>query len=354
MIENIRIRNFRGIRDCSLSGMKQINLFLGRNNCGKSSVLDALFLFSGATNPRLPLTINWARNYMNQSPESLKMNFYGLNAESVISLSGQYKATRRDVEISYKETFSPTLSMPTAKDIHPKDEKIYSLNLKTRITPIADSSQIKEYDTSIQLEKVIGKTAQVKDADSSYKEELSCRYITANEPNSNSLKQFATLLEDKQENFVFDMLRKVEPRLKDIVSTDDGLLADVGMEKRIPIQFLGDGIRRLLSVVLHIHESKNGILLIDEVDNGLHYSAMSVLWETILETAVQTGTQVFVTTHSLESLKGLASVLDANGSKYQDMVSVFKLIKRPTDELIGLKYDYEQFDYSIKQEMEMR
>lgn len=97
MIENIHIKNFRGIKDCFISGIKQINLFFGRNNCGKSSVLDALFLFSAANNPRYPLTINWSRNYLNRGPESLKMNFYRLNTDSNIVFNGKYGTNIRNV-----------------------------------------------------------------------------------------------------------------------------------------------------------------------------------------------------------------------------------------------------------------
>ena len=353
MIENIHIKNFRGIKDCFISGIKQINLFFGRNNCGKSSVLDALFLFSAANNPRYPLTINWSRNYLNRGPESLKMNFYRLNTDSNIVFNGKYGTNIRNVEIEYEETLSPVLTIPTNPGTSNVNDKIYSLNLNTEISSTEDnSSQKKEYHTSIRFE---GKTkATVTGIDSSYKEELECVYITANEPFHNNVELFATLLENKQENFVFDMLRKVEPNLKDIVSANGELLADIGMEKRIPIQLLGDGIRKLLSVILHIYGSKKKVLLIDEVDNGLHYSAMPTLWTAILEVAKITDTQIFVTTHNLDSIKELANVLEEKGNEYQEMISAFKLIKRNTDELIALNYDYEKFDYSIKQEMEMR
>lgn len=234
------------------------------------------------------------------------------------------------------------MTIPTNPGTSNVNDKIYSLNLNTEISSTEDnSSQKKEYHTSIRFE---GKTkATVTGIDSSYKEELECVYITANEPFHNNVELFATLLENKQENFVFDMLRKVEPNLKDIVSANGELLADIGMEKRIPIQLLGDGIRKLLSVILHIYGSKKKVLLIDEVDNGLHYSAMPTLWTAILEVAKITDTQIFVTTHNLDSIKGLANVLEEKGNEYQEMISAFKLIKRNTDELIALNYDYEKY-----------
>ncbi|WP_455131716.1 AAA family ATPase, partial [Prevotella sp.] len=37
-IKDITIRNYRGIRYAEVSGMARVNVFLGNNNCGKSSV----------------------------------------------------------------------------------------------------------------------------------------------------------------------------------------------------------------------------------------------------------------------------------------------------------------------------
>ena len=59
MFERIKINNFRGVRSAEISGMRCVNLFWGKNNCGKSTLLDSLFLISGLSNPQLPLTINF-------------------------------------------------------------------------------------------------------------------------------------------------------------------------------------------------------------------------------------------------------------------------------------------------------
>lgn len=64
----IDISSFRGIRQAHIEGLRLVNLFFGKNNCGKSSVLDAVFLISGLSNPKLPFnttfsatTAGWAR-----------------------------------------------------------------------------------------------------------------------------------------------------------------------------------------------------------------------------------------------------------------------------------------------------
>lgn len=53
MFKTIEIEWFRGIKHSKVEGLKQLNLFFGKNNCGKSSLLDAVFLISGLSNPKL-------------------------------------------------------------------------------------------------------------------------------------------------------------------------------------------------------------------------------------------------------------------------------------------------------------
>ena len=118
MINEFNIQNFRGIQAFHVTDLGQVNLLLGYNNCGKSSVLDALFLFSGATNPRLSISVNWPRHYMSSlADEMLKLNFYGLNPVFPIRLSGGYGSPEktRELTISYQERESEIMNLPTAR-----------------------------------------------------------------------------------------------------------------------------------------------------------------------------------------------------------------------------------------------
>ena len=118
---------------------------------------------------------------------------------------------------------------------------------------------------------------------------------------------------------------------------------------------MGDGVRKLVSIILSIYRCRNGILLIDEIDNGFHYSVMSQMWKAVFMSAALNNTQVFITTHNIESMKEMISMLkhDENSS-YRNMLSAYKLIKDNTDKVSGVKYQYEQMGYSIEQEMEIR
>ncbi len=87
MFKSLEIRNLRGIKSANIEGLSQINLFFGKNNCGKSTVLEALFLISGQSNPTLPLSINSMRNYSKFAEEDLNIEFYNLDPRNKISIS---------------------------------------------------------------------------------------------------------------------------------------------------------------------------------------------------------------------------------------------------------------------------
>lgn len=345
MIENIKINNFRGIKELTIENLGQINIILGKNNCGKTSLLDAILLLSGATNPRLPITINWARNYSNMSDEMFRINFYGLEPKNKIRLSGKYNHSKeRNLTISYREERSEIIGKENdTLDIH------YYLNLEAEISG-------KKYHTELKYPGNDTTSASVSDIkDEEYTEELKTFYISSSDPFNNNKQLFTNLLLDKQEHAIIESLRTIEPNLKDIIVANDNLYADIGLEKRIPIQVLGDGIRKIISILINIYQAKDGgVLLIDEIDNGLHYQSMPTLWKTILWMANKYDVQIFATTNNIESLQALNKVLSNDYTESKDHIMCYSLRHMNTDELKAYNYPYDKFNYVINQEIEIR
>ncbi len=80
----------------------------------------------------------------------------------------------------------------------------------------------------------------------------------------------------------------------------------------MPIGSLGDGVWRMLAIAISLAVSQNGILLIDEIDTGLHYSVLEKLWHMVMKTAKDLNVQVFATTHSYDCITSLASICHAD------------------------------------------
>jgi len=73
----------------------------------------------------------------------------------------------------------------------------------------------------------------------------------------------------------------------------------------VPIGSLGEGTARMLSIALNLAVSKGGYLIADEIDTGLHYSVMVDMWRLVIRTARRLDVQVFATTHSLDCVNAL-------------------------------------------------
>lgn len=347
MIENINIKNFRGIKELQIDKLGKINIILGNNNSGKTSVLDAILLFCGATNPKLSININWIRRYSKISNEMFYLNFYGMNPQNHIVLSGKYNCTKeRTLNISCVEEDTDSITEKNANTI----EKHLYLNFEADICG-------KVYKTKL---KYPGKTPDAASITylkkSQYTEELLCLYLPSSDPYNNNVNLFSELLLDKQEKAIISSLREIEPNLKDIIVVNDNLYADLGQEKRIPIQVLGDGIRKIISILINIYKVKNGgILLIDEIDNGLHYKSMPTLWKSILSMAHKYDVQIFATTHNIDSLRALNNTLsESDYADMQELSHIYTLRKNSSGKMMAFMNEYSQFNHLINIETEIR
>lgn len=343
MFKKIEIKRFRGIKDAVIGDFKRVNLFFGRNNCGKSSLLDALFLATGLSNPLLPINVNVMRGYNKTRLKDLELNFYNLDSAQPIHICVENKE-KRNIEISLFENNKRDVSFDTNTiDIHSNViEGEYGLKFNFEINDESFESELR-FDLST--------TTNTIDFPKKYVESLRCIYLTPKYDFNTSIQGLENILKNKDEDFIIEGLRFIEPRVKDFIFTEEGIFVDIGLEKRIPINMMGDGVRKIVSLLTVIYDCKDGIVLIDEISNGFHYSVMSNLWNVIIKAAIKNNTQLFITTHDYDSIKGLR---DTALNTYDENVATFKLLRTSDDELKALHYSLESVDYSINQEIEIR
>lgn len=342
MFKKIEIKRFRGIKYASIDELKQVNLFLGKNNCGKSSLLDALFLATGLSNPLLPINVNVMRGYDKTRLKDLKLNFYNLDSAQPIHICVENEE-KRNIKIRLFENNKKDVSFDKNNiDIHSNViEGEYGLRVNFEINDESFESKLR-FDVS---------TKTTIDLPNQYEESLKCIYLNPKYDFNTSIQGLNNILKNKDEDFIVDGLRFIEPRVKDFIFTEEGIFVDIGIEKRIPINMMGDGVRKIVSLLTVIYDCKDGIVLIDEISNGFHYSVMSNLWNVIIKAAIKNNTQLFITTHDYDSIKGLR---DTALNIYDENVATFKLLRTSDDELKALHYSLESVDYSINQEIEIR
>ena len=141
------------------------------------------------------------------------------------------------------------------------------------------------------------------------KEGIKIGYIHPKEGIHEIIQIIGDLKIKKELEGIVSVMKKIEPRIESIeIGAGNLIYADIGLKELSPVNIMGDGLIRTMSVLAHIGRVKGGVLLIDEIENGLHYSSMKNLWHGIIETTKKYDVQVIATTHSYECIEYLADI----------------------------------------------
>lgn len=344
MIDSVEINNFRGIHHSKIDNLAQVNLFFGKNNCGKSSLLESLFLVCGQSNPLLPASINAMRTYTRMTETDICYFFYSMDPSNPIEIITRGSQERRLDILSFRETTEANINV-----ISTEIPQSYGLQMKY-------STEDGEYSSSVQYD--ISQSNQIKQTskvDASYVENIKCVYLSPRYDSTASMEGLNNIYLNKDEAFLSDALNILEPDAKDPIFMENVMLVDVGLPQRIPINLMGDGIRKIVSFLTSIYSCRGGVVLIDELSNGFHHSVMKSMWDVVIRAAIRNDVQIFATTHDEDSIRGFQQaaqgVLDGNG---KEVATGFKLQRVANDELKSYRYSVEQLGYAIEQEMEVR
>lgn len=328
MYSSLRIERLRGFRELFVHDLCRINLFVGRNNSGKSTVLEGVFLLGGAVNSETPSTLVQLRGQRigGASPDAVwRPLFHRLDPTQAIRIEGTRhgEAGPRRLEIE---------AVSTSRFVEPPDsdegggtgfawggDEFVIGGLRLRYRP-ADGGE----PVNVVASDPAGGGAEMpreKRADFVRTTLIASRGHSGHIRNAN---QFSYLLRTKREEHVLRAVRIVEPRLQRIaVLNETGMPAvyvDLGLDVLVPLAACGDGFQRLFSLAVELTAVRGGVLLIDEIDNGLHYSVLPALWKMLGEICTVGCIQIFATTHSDELLR---SALEA----FRDEPSVLGLFR---------------------------
>ncbi|UCH93824.1 MAG: AAA family ATPase [Candidatus Aminicenantes bacterium] len=359
MYKKIKIENFRGISQLQFKDLKQFNLIVGKNNSCKTTVLESIFLLTGPTNPDIPIRINSFRGFHLINDYSWSLIFYKLDIQLSSKLYGEVinPKEKRDLTIRpLKETAILKPQDPRKHNGHivvnsshtaPVD-RVNGLSFEYSIKK-GNSKETLKFHSDIRRN---GKDLQ-KNLPNNYKNSLNGIFIYPNYGFGDNTRRFNDIQIKKQEKRILRILQKIEPGIKDLsVGSDDILYCDVGFNELVPVNIVGEGINRLLSIVLAIYEASNGVVLIDEVENGFHYSALEFLWEAIFESAREFNVQVFATTHSFENIKSYSSAYEKLGNK-KDNMRLYRLEKEE-ERLELISIDHEMLKITLENGLEIR
>ena len=297
-LKELEITKFRGIQHLHIDELGKVNVFIGSNNVGKSTLLEATFMLASMANPLLPSQVNVLREAQRADLAHIKylFNKAKINDHPIIEGSTSENLHKR-VEIT-------TIGAKASN----KDENIIDLSA-TDNTPISGIELIcddgaQQYTTKLTNDNgKLSITSTIQYIDGRFRSVL----ISSNSKEGNVLESYSELVRRQLKDAIIKALRNFDARITNIEALSDGLyLQFEGMDELLPLTMAGDGVRRYLGIVSHVIDPTTDIVLIDEIENGLHYSAYSKLWESLILSALSNNVQLFVTTHSKETLRCLA------------------------------------------------
>lgn len=125
------------------------------------------------------------------------------------------------------------------------------------------------------------------------------------------------------------ILRSVDSRVKsvrlDSSASFPSIAVDLGLSERLPLAQAGQGLYRLVAILSEILSGKAKLFLVDEIENGLHYTALEDLWKGIALAASRLDLQIFATTHSRECLAAAHEAFSKQSSYDLRVVQLFRL-----------------------------
>lgn len=328
MISTLALQGFRGFESYSLNDLATVNLIVGKNDCGKTTVLEAVYLLASEGDPAAFYDLAERRNELNHRIES-------------ISTSGPLR-----YEVGISPLFHGHSCRPGAQFVLSSEGGTRRLSAEILGLEDVDESEMldsrrtyvlggehPEFGLRLRLtgEEGQGIAVVLVDKNGAVLHPLWHRNIRKVAPELPSVR-FLGL-----ESGAFDLLQHawnevVAEGREDEIARDIGLLMpgietihfQTGYEqrgfgtilvgrsnggRRMPLSAYGDGLRRLLASRLAFVGLDHGFLLIDEIDAGLHWTVMEDVWQLLVEVAKKSDTQVFATTHSYDCIRGLGSLL---------------------------------------------
>jgi len=361
MYKNLEIENFRSIKHLSIEDLGRINVLLGKNNSSKTTVLETLFLLFGATNPALIVKAHEFRNFFFNEASDLRFIFRDLDFKNKIKIKllSEDKNDFREVTILPSSDSSDTKTKRVEVDV--KNIAYDSTRKEDEINELMINGTVKKRNSKKKETKsllIFNKTDNSFNFTPSpeYSDHINAVFLPPKIPLSTNLaKELEHLIINKQHDDLISMLQTVDPKITGIsFGTNQIIYVDVGINQLVPINLSGDGIRRYLSLLLALYNSKGGIVLIDEIENGLHFSTLIHLWDDLIRLSQELDVQLFITTHNIDTLCSLKLALEKENNKdFQQQVRAYTL-KNIKGEHKSYKYDFESFEHAIDYEIELR
>ena len=350
MLKCLTVRNFRGFNELRVGQLSNINLLAGRNNSGKTSLLEAVFLLANAGNAGVAMDPYVLRSW--QPSDGVQANwpfwkqfFAELDTERSIKIEGG-DATHGRLVLGISSGRQPITEVPLDSMERVAETNLVSersltfeysgpsgVKVKSQIILNGQNARVAQENVTVPFRRSIILLSRIK------------RSI------QDDAMRLGELRRRKQGGLVLRALQVVEPKLQSIEDNSSSgtpmIWGDVGLSELIPLPAMGEGMTQIARLVLGIGTTPDGIVLIDEVENGIHHSVLPNMWRVVDEAATLFRAQIFATTHSLECVTAAHESLSADRFRLHRLEAAGA-------ESRCITYEPESIDSAVQHDLEVR
>ena len=312
MIRSLEIENFRCFKSLVIPDIRRFTILTGKNASGKTALLEALFIAAGGSAEIYMRTNAWrGQDVVSFTTDSLLPLFEDFFHK--FDPTGGLRVCFRD---SYGEEREVRISV--------KPRQVISLPFESKVSDAVVSPEFRftwkspkgEFESPVEISKDGLRISQPRET---------YPMIYINVITNNLARETATrwsaLSERNAEESITTAVAKIFPEVKGLSVLSPGgvpsIYAEVkGLNRKIPAGLLSAGVNKLIVILVAIGSSPRGVVLIDEIENGLYYKIDHPLWTAITDFAIQNDTQLFVTTHSKEFLEAVAPLANWDDKSY--------------------------------------
>ncbi len=358
----LAIQGFRGIKNLTIPRLGRVTLLAGENGVGKSSVLDAARLYAAQSNCypiiRRLLQDRDERTVISDDDDSpvsmpdFEALFFGRQPKSGSSLV-----------ISPGEA-SPGLCIKPGPGL--SRQRWSESDLSVEDGEVLLKVSLPDFAGKVEMDFRSGKGRpafrKLAHRESENAAEIPCHILGPTVPGNATLADFwSSIALTEAETGALQALRLIYgDSVEQAVVVDDPasggrtgrrmLVRVKGLGDRIPLRSLGEGAVRMYCVALALANSSDGLLLLDEVENGIHYRRQHDFWKMVIQTAQKNDVQVIATTHSWDCIVGFSQAT----TESEEAEGVLYRIDRNGDHLRAVEYTEKSMQVAARQRIEVR
>ena len=365
MLGKFKLHGYRGFDTYKLTNLTRVNLLVGKNNCGKTSILEAVHFLVARGDPFVLVRSANRRGEVSDAGAEPRPDvshvFFGRRFDPGVRFRLSADGGHGGISVTMRPA-RPRDRLSrfenAADDFHVLVLEIEGTSIKRpTVLPIAENGLLPDW-RHLRFRDLASPPVQFVTPDSQKLDRLDDFGLLDLDPMP---AMWDRALMEGRESDVIQAMKLLEPELDSIhFLTSDALrmrsgrtgvlLGFRGSGPRAPMGSYGDGMRRLLALSLSLIHTANGFLLVDEIDTGLHWTVMEEMWRLVVETARRSSIQVFATTHSYDCIRGLASLVESRPDLAGD-VSIQK-IERSLKKAV--RFDAADVRAAVEQNIEVR